>query len=227
MNKSQTFEHFLSTQSSHIHFGDFLVNLVISAILAYILGIAYRRFGHSLSNRSLFSRNFLPLTMTTMLVITIVKSSLALSLGLVGALSIVRFRAAIKEPEELAYLFLAIGLGLGLGAGQRAITLAAFAVIVSILGLAHLAYRGREGENLYLSIVSPHPGKIDISEIVEALKKHASGVSLQRFDESKDSFEAAFIVEFEDFAQLQKTKTELHALDKDIQVSFLDSRGIA
>ena len=53
--------------------------------------------------------------MTTMLIITVVKSSLALSLGLVGALSIVRFRAAIKEPEELAYLFLTIAIGLALG----------------------------------------------------------------------------------------------------------------
>ena len=50
--------------------------------------------------------------MTTMLIISIVKSSLALSLGLVGALSIIRFRAAIKEPEELAYLFLAIGISI-------------------------------------------------------------------------------------------------------------------
>jgi hypothetical protein len=61
------------------------------------------------------------ITMTTMLIITIVKASLALSLGLVGALSIVRFRAAIKEPEELAYLFLAIAIGLDFGAGQRVI----------------------------------------------------------------------------------------------------------
>ena len=48
----------------------------------------------------------------------IVKTSLALSLGLVGALSIVRFRAAIKEPEELVYLFLIIAIGLGCGANQ-------------------------------------------------------------------------------------------------------------
>ena len=59
---------------------------------------------------------------TTTIVITIVKSSLALSLGLVGALSIVRFRAAIKEPEELVYLFLIISTGLGCGAGQIKIT---------------------------------------------------------------------------------------------------------
>ena len=56
--------------------------------------------------------------MTTLLVIAVVKSSLALSLGLVGALSIVRFRTPIKEPEELAYIFLAIALGLCLGADQ-------------------------------------------------------------------------------------------------------------
>ena len=53
----------------------------------------------------------------------IVKNSLALSLGLVGALSIVRFRAAIKEPEELVYLFLIIATGLGCGAGQLKITI--------------------------------------------------------------------------------------------------------
>ena len=49
------------------------------------------------------SQKFFVLSLTTMIIITIVKSSLALSLGLVGALSIVRFRTAIKEPEELAY----------------------------------------------------------------------------------------------------------------------------
>tara|TARA_B100000989_G_C19426080_1_gene420817 strand:- start:18 stop:509 length:492 start_codon:yes stop_codon:yes gene_type:complete len=53
----------------------------------------------------------------------IVKNSLALSLGLVGALSIVRFRAAIKEPEELVYLFLIITSGLGCGSGQLKITI--------------------------------------------------------------------------------------------------------
>ena len=57
------------------------------------------------------------IALTTLLVISVVKSSLALSLGLVGALSIVRFRTPIKEPEELAYIFLSIAVGLALGAG--------------------------------------------------------------------------------------------------------------
>ena len=71
--------------------------------------------------------------MTTMLIITIIQQSLALSLGLVGALSIVRFRAAIKEPEELSYLFLCIAMGLGFGANQRIISIISFVFISSII----------------------------------------------------------------------------------------------
>ena len=82
---------------------DFLVNLVLAAVLCTLLAWAYGRFGRSLSNRERFASNFVLLGITTMVIISIVKSSLALSLGLVGALSIVRFRSAIKDPEELTF----------------------------------------------------------------------------------------------------------------------------
>ena len=96
----------------------FIINLVIASILSFIVQLFYLKFSTTLSNRLDFSKNFVVLGIATTIVITIVKSSLALSLGLVGALSIVRFRAAIKEPEELVYLFLIISIGLGCGAGQ-------------------------------------------------------------------------------------------------------------
>jgi ABC-type spermidine/putrescine transport system permease subunit II len=108
-----------------------VLRLIIAAVLGILLGQAYVYFGQSLSNRKIFARNFIVLTVTTTLIISIVRSSVALSLGLVGALSIVRFRAAIKEPEELAFLFLAISAGLGLGAGAVGASqiLAAFATV--------------------------------------------------------------------------------------------------
>ena len=112
MNKIETFNEFLVSDTIQIPIYDFIINLILGAILSYLLNRLYVRYGRSLSNRNSFGENFMLITMTTMLIISIVKSSLALSLGLVGALSIVRFRAAIKEPEELAYLFLAIGIGL-------------------------------------------------------------------------------------------------------------------
>ena len=94
----KTFEDFLTNSQTNIPLLGFVLNLFLSGILALGLRWVYIKYGNSLSNRKKFSRNFLLLTMVTMLIITIVKSSLALSLGLVGALSIVRFRAAIKEP---------------------------------------------------------------------------------------------------------------------------------
>ena len=117
MNGNPSLKEFITNQNVEVSLFSFAANLIIAAFLAYLLSLLYERFGQSLSNRKIFSKNLISLTMTTMLVISIVKSSLALSLGLVGALSIVRFRAAIKEPEELVYLFLAISIcrqGIGL-----------------------------------------------------------------------------------------------------------------
>ena len=75
------------------------------------------------------------------MVITIVKSSLALSLGLVGALSIVRFRAAIKDPEELVYLFLVIATGLGCGAGQVKITAIGISLALVLIIIFNLYWK--------------------------------------------------------------------------------------
>ena len=81
----------------------YLSSLICAAILSILIQIVYNKFSTTLSNKIDFSKNFVVLGITTTIVIMIVKNSIALSLGLVGALSIVRFRAAIKEPEELVY----------------------------------------------------------------------------------------------------------------------------
>ena len=137
MDQNVGIKEFITNQSVEVSLSSFAANLIFAAFLAYLLSLLYERFGQSLSNRKLFSKNLISLTMTTMLVISIVKSSLALSLGLVGALSIVRFRAAIKEPEELVYLFLAISIGLGFGANQGVVTTLAFVIISGMVVLTN------------------------------------------------------------------------------------------
>ena len=113
----------------------FLLSLIAATVLSLLIQFFYLRYGSTLSNKFEFSKNFVILGITTTIVITIVKSSLALSLGLVGALSIVRFRAAIKEPEELVFLFLIIATGLGCGAGQLKITVVGiiFALLIILV----------------------------------------------------------------------------------------------
>tara|TARA_Y100000310_G_scaffold342034_1_gene443443 strand:- start:17620 stop:18306 length:687 start_codon:yes stop_codon:yes gene_type:complete len=224
-SKLATFEQFLANQQIQIDYSYLVLALLISAVLAYILGKLYVRYGTSISNRKKFSSNFILLAATTTLIITIVKSSLALSLGLVGALSIVRFRAAIKEPEELAFLFLCIAIGLGLGAGQLVITLTAFIVIGGLIYARHFVYKKQENQNLYLTIT----GKgIQLKDIITVLNKYCTAVHLKRFDELKENeLDAAFLVDFDSYTKLEKVKDELKTLSKSITITYLDKSGFA
>ncbi len=223
----QTFQDFLATESAKIGLWGFVINLFLAALLALILRAVYARYGNALSNRKAFGRNFLLVTTTTMLVITIVKSSLALSLGLVGALSIVRFRTAIKEPEELSYVFLAIGIGLGLGAGQTVITFLAFSIIIGMIWLTKLSYTEHLDENLYLTITSHNPKKAELQDIVQVLERYCAVVRLKRFDETKELLEASFLVELGNFSQLEAARSDLQNLGEAVKVSFLDNQGLA
>ncbi len=223
---TKTFEEFLTTQSYQIPVATFLINITLAAILAVILGYVYIRYGTSLSNRRMFARHFLIIAMTTMFIITVVKSSLALSLGLVGALSIVRFRTAIKEPEELTYLFITIAIGLGLGADQRAITIIACLILVSIIIIrAKFNPDLKLDQNLHLTISTHTPDKTYLSEIVSILNKYCSFVNLKRFDESKEMLEATFFVKFDDFKQIELAKNEIYSLSESMKITFLENTG--
>ena len=222
----ETFEQFLSTSSTNIPIVGFIFNIILSAILSLILSWIYTKYGVSLSNRKQFSRNFLLITMTTMLVITIVKSSLALSLGLVGALSIIRFRAAIKEPEELTFIFLAIAIGLGLGANQTGITLLAFIIISAIIVIIRkIPSEFYQNQSLYFTIQSTSSTKLNTETVLKILKKNFNVVNLRRLDESEESTELSFIIELNNYNELNKAKSELQKLDKHINVTFLDNKG--
>jgi len=227
MDNFISFEEFLTQSRTSISIGWFVFNLLIATILSLGLGKIYTKYGTSLSNRELFGSNFLLITLSTMLIITIVKSSLALSLGLVGALSIIRFRAAIKEPEELTYLFLAIAIGLGLGANQGIVTVTALVFIcIVIIIRKRINGQGYQGCNLHLTISKSQPGQIEIEKIVEVLKENCSEVHLKRLDENDKMFEASFMVEFSNFKILSRTKQILKELDSSLNFTFLDNKGI-
>ena len=136
---------FFINESIQIDIFNFLLNFLVAAILSFCVQMVYLRCSSSLSNKKNFSNNFIVLALTTCLIIMVVKNSIALSLGLVGALSIVRFRAAIKEPEELIYLFLVIAIGLGNGAGQIKIT--SIGVLLSILTIVFFSKKKNSNYN--------------------------------------------------------------------------------
>jgi len=226
MDKNQTFEEFLANQAPTISPWEFLINLALTAILAYILGVFYSRFGNTLSNKKMFASNFELMAVTTMIIITIVKSSLALSLGLVGALSIVRFRAAIKEPQELTYIFFTIAIGLGLGANQRLVTLIGFGFVLLVIWIKNSFKSMEMDKNLNFTILSEKPQNISVDSILKAITPFCKALELKRVDESRNFLEASFLVEFNNLSEFSQVRNALHELDESIQTSFMDHKGI-
>lgn len=213
------------TSSNVLSITDFIINLLLSVIFSYVLSLVYIHWGASLSNRRRFASNFILISVTTTFIILVVRSSVALSLGLVGALSIVRFRSAIKEPEELAYLFFAISIGIGLGDNQRIITAIAVAIAIIILALLHFLRGKQENFNLHLTVRGPQ-GSADWEQLLSLVNQHTSRMKLLRDDDSKDGIESTFVVEFKSLDNYHALKAQLKGLSPNLEVTFLDNKGI-
>ncbi len=164
--------------------------LFVAAICSFAISQIYIRYGRSLNNRYNFSANFIMLGVTTAIVISVVKFSFALSLGLVGALSIVRFRSAIREPEEIIYLFMIIAIGIAAGASQFyaafIFTLSA-CVTTIILNKFYLKKLSNTMLNVNLLKLTIPRNIMDISnpKIIKILSTHTNFFTLKNYSVSK------------------------------------------
>lgn len=129
---------------------DMLMALVLSFGLGMFIFMVYKKTFSGVMYSSSFATTLVALTMITTVVILAVTSNVVLSLGMVGALSIVRFRTAIKEPLDIAFLFWAIGVGIVLAAGM--IPLAVIGSIV--IGVILLVFVNRDSsKNPYIVVI--------------------------------------------------------------------------
>lgn len=114
---------------------DTLIGMVFAAVIGLFIFSIYKKTFQGVMYSSGFSLSLIGLCLVTTLVIMAVTSNVVLSLGMVGALSIVRFRAAIKEPMEIVYLFWSIAAGIVIGAGMIPLAVIGSAIIGGILVL--------------------------------------------------------------------------------------------
>jgi uncharacterized membrane protein YhiD involved in acid resistance len=173
------------------------------------------------------------LSQITFLIILIVKSSLALSLGLIGALSIVRFRTPIKEPEELVYLFLAIALGIGFGAGQIIVTSGVFVAILFIIWFFLSKKDVSKSLGLdYNLVIQWSKGKTqtsgsEIENIINKLKETFTDINIvrvEKLEEGKSMIVAR--INLINPNQIEIINNNLEKDFKDIRVSFYESKFI-
>lgn len=180
-------------------------DLLLVLLLGFLLGWHFVRFAQVLSNKRKLARVLMFIAATTLLIITVVKTSLALSLGLVGALSIIRFRTPVKEPEELAYLFLAIAIGVGFGADRQWETVIVFFVVLAAMALRGALPGGRSPLRTVLQVDAADvaaDGKA-LAVLVPAVSAHCQRVELRRVDCHGGDFHASLLVEMAGLDGLQ------------------------
>lgn len=134
--------------------GDFAVKIIVAMVLAVVLGwIIYRIYGIYFSG-VVYSRSFaaslMGVTVLTSMLTLAISSNIVISLGMVGALSIVRYRTAIKDPMDLLYIFWAISIGITLGAGLY--LLAAVTMVIMFL-IIHFTYNHQNKGVVYIMVV--------------------------------------------------------------------------
>lgn len=152
------------------------LDMIIALGLAFVLGLfimtVYKKTFKGVLYSSSFGVALMSLTLITTLIILAVTSNVVLSLGMVGALSIVRFRSAIKEPIEIAFLFWAISGGIVLGAGL--IPLAIFGSI--FIGIIMVLFVNKKSnETPYIMVVNCEDDKCEqdvLSVINNKVKKY-------------------------------------------------------
>ena len=216
---------FLNYQNIEINLLVFVGNLLIAFLLSHILSLVYVKYSNSLSNKKIFSNNFYLIALTTTLIITVVKSSLALSLGLVGALSIVRFRAAIKEPEEIAYLFLCIAIGLGLGANYTLVTVIGFVIILALTIVLNLYSRKSIDQEEMFCTISLNKRFI-LEELLGILKKHSHYLFLRDFDITNEFSQIGVIINFKNSKDINSLSTELNNTYSGVNIKFLNKQAL-
>lgn len=161
--KNSIMENFTGTISTT----QILLALIVSFLIGVFIVMIYRKTYTGVIYSKSFSLCLILLTMITSIIICTINSNLSLSLGMVGALSIVRFRTAIKEPVDTVFMFWAIAMGIMAGAGLYIIAIIASLVVGLLYFLSYTA--GFKTNKQYLLVI-----KYDVqydTEINNQIKK--------------------------------------------------------
>jgi hypothetical protein len=204
-------------------------NLAVGVFLAVMLAWLISKSTRLVVDTTQYLPLFLLLIPTMILIITIIKSSIALSLGLVGALSIVRFRTPVKEPEELAYIFIAIAICLGLGANQVLPTIIGFSVVAIVLIPSMFnRLKGTRNHSSYIDIIleTDENTPVDMHAFSQMLDGMSLKYRLKRVTEISGRHEITLQLSKMDMSAYEQLKKKLYADYKSVEISIIDNARV-
>jgi len=133
--------------------GQILLSLVVSIIMGAVIYLIYRQFFTGVVFSRSFAVTLVGMTILTCMVTLAISTNIVISLGMVGALSIVRYRTAIKDPMDLLYIFWAITTGITVGAGMYLLAMVAAVVMVALF---YIFYRNQQAGKVYIVVIHYH-----------------------------------------------------------------------
>ena len=179
----------------------FLSNLIIAIFLSLLVAFFYTKFGRSLSNRKEFSSNF-------------------------ALLAIVRFRTAIKEPEELIFLFISIAIGLGLGANQRLITFIGTITIIIFIFIRSKIFKNDKNKNMNLIINYAKSKEIDFDDLIQMITKYSPRTEILRYTENESDINSCLIINLDSFSDMQKLRKVIFEKYPYLTMDFIENSDL-
>ena len=184
----ETLYKYLATSSENITVFSVLEVMVISLILSMVIFLTYKiTFSGVMYNRK-FNISLVMLTLVTTMVMFVIGSDIALSLGMVGALSIVRFRTAIKDPRDTAYIFWSIAVGLSVGTGNYLVASIGSVFLLGVLSI--FSFSGIGKEDRYILIIRGNREKEE--EIMRCVFNSFKGSKLRAKNSIGNSMEIIY-----------------------------------
>jgi len=163
---------------------DFFIGLFEVLLLSIVFTYIYQKYSTSVSNRKIFSYQFVPYTVSIFLIVFTIKSSLVLSLGLVGALSIIRFRTAVKETEQIISLLYLTGVSIALAANQFVLPIISSIVVFLYYYMRNKFYSENEKEDNILVSEFEKFDETLFNDAINGIKKEFKiNISIISFDE--------------------------------------------
>ena len=216
MTFNDIFKSSFLSQVSEFSFVDTLLAMAVAFAIGLFIFVVYRKTFHGVMYSASFGVSLIAMSMITALIIQAVTSNIVLSLGMVGALSIVRFRTAVKEPLDIAFLFWAISAGIVSGAGLLPLALIGSVVIgIILLVFANV----KTVSTPYMLIVSSWDDKAE-EEICAIIKENTKKCLLKGKSINSSRCDLTFEVKLDESSELCNILSKVNGVSDVSLVSF-------
>jgi len=201
--------------------GQVVANLLVALLCGLLISVSYRLTSDDARHSPAFIRANVVLCMITALVIMVIGNNLARAFGLVGAMSIIRFRTAVKDILDIVYIFFALAAGMAAGVGLAAIALLGTICIGAVMVVLHrVRYAHPNGQQFIIQFHCRLPeGEAPYTRVFELYGKRITLVNMQSLG-PQDLYEFSFHAELKDKGQREELLRALGAVPAISNIRF-------